>query len=229
MKTIGMIGGTSWHSTVEYYRIINEFVEGQLGGHHSAKIIMSSVDMDPLLRLANEMRWDAIQDLLAGEIQKLETAGSDFFMLCANSLHKFADKLAKMFHVPILHIADATGRRIQEANLSCVALLGTKFVMEGDFYQTHLKSFGVDMIIPEKDQIDIVHRMIFDELALGIMKDDSRRMLLDIIDSLISKGARGVVLGCTEIPLLIQQHHIPVPAFDTTAIHAEAAARMALD
>jgi len=223
-----MIGGTSWHSTVEYYRIINEIVATRLGGHHSAKIILSSVDMDTLLAWANEENWNAITDSLIGEVRKLETGEADFFILCANALHKFADQLIKATSMPMLHIAEATAQKIREKKIDKVALLGTKYIIEDSFYQKCLEKAGIDVILPNTEQKTEINRVIYDDLAHGNINDISRKLFIDIINSLAVKGAKGIVLGCTEIPLLIKQEHVSIPVFNTTNIHAEAAANMAL-
>lgn len=228
MKTIGLIGGTSWHSTTTYYRVINETVGQSLGGHHSAKIVMSSVNYEPVARLAHDSNWKEITNILASEAKKLEKAGADFFLICANTLHKVADEVSKFVNIPLLHIADATADEIKKAGLKKVGLIGTCFTMEDETFINRLSQHGVETIVPQKEDRKLIHQIIFDELTKGKFTDESRNKYKNVIDKLTEEGAEGVILGCTEIPLLIQQEHVSVPIFNTTKIHSMTAANMAM-
>ena len=228
MKTIGLIGGTSWHSTITYYRIINETVAAKLGGHHSAKIIMSSVDYDSIAGFAHNNDWNGIRDLLSNEAKKLEDAGADFFLICANTLHKVADDVSRKVKIPLLHIVDATAREIKKNGIKKIGLIGTMFTMEDVSYGSRLANHGLKTIVPDGPARKEMHDIIFNELTKGILTDESRKNYIKIIDSLAKNGAQGVILGCTEIPLLIQEEHVKIPIFDTTKIHSIAAAEMAL-
>ncbi len=229
MKTIGLLGGMSWQSTVEYYRIINERIEQELGGHHSAQILISSVDFDPLVALAHEDRWMEIASRLNDEARKLQQAGADFFLIGTNSIHRVADEICEGIDIPLLHIVDATAAAINDAGITKVALLGTAFVMNDAFYPEILSRHSIDTLIPEETDRKSIHRIIFEELVHGTTTDPSRKEFLRIIDDLKHEGAEGVILGCTEIPLLVKQEQVSIPVFDTTTIHAEAAAQMALN
>jgi aspartate racemase len=221
MKTIGMLGGTSWHSTIEYYRIINQTVNDRLGGQHSAQIILSTVDFQWMLDLHG---WDKTAEELSKKVKGLESAGADFFMVCSNGLHKVADELASAVKIPMLSIIDATAKEIREKGLSKVGLLGTKHTMRDGFYQEKMKDHGIEIIVPDDEIKNEMTKIIFGELTVGTINDNSRKRLVEIIVGLSSKGAQGVILGCTELPLLIQQEHVSTPVFDTLRIHAEAAA-----
>jgi len=229
MKTIGMIGGVSWQSTVEYYRIMNETVGERLGGHHSARILMCSVDFDPLVRLSHEEKWDEITAILIEEAKVLEKGGADFFIICANTLHKVADAVAGSVNIPLLHIAEVTAEQIRKKGTGKVAVLGTNFLMEDKLYPDALSGFGIASMIPEKSDREHIHNIIYKELVHGRIREDSRRGLLAIIDSLRKKGAEGIILGCTELPLIIKQEDVAIPLFNTTRIHAEAAAVMSME
>lgn len=229
MRTIGLIGGMSWESSLEYYRIINETTKQKLGGFHSSKSILYSVDFEEIERLQHQGRWDELTQIMIGVAQSLERAGADLMLICTNTMHKMADDVQASIGIPLLHIADATGKQIQHQNLHTVGLLGTKFTMEQDFYRGRLSGkFGLKVLIPADDEREIVHRVIYDELCLGEVKESSRAEYLRIINNLMKRGAQGIVLGCTEIPLLVKQGDVAVPIFDTTTIHARHAVEVAL-
>ncbi len=219
----------SWESTLEYYRIINESVNKRLKGHHSAKLLLFSLDFEEIVRLMNENKWVAIAEIIISAAKRLEKAGADFFLICTNTIHKVAEEVEGNVSIPLIHIVDETAKRIKEKGLKTVGLLGTKFTMEEKFYKERLRKHGITAIIPEKSERDYVDKVIFEELTFGIIKRSSRENLIRIIDNLISKGAEGIVLGCTELPLIIGQEDVDVPVFDTTKIHAESAVEYALD
>jgi aspartate racemase len=230
MKTIGMIGGMSWESSIEYYRIINQTVRARLGGLHSAKSIMVSVEFAEIEALQHQDRWDELATIMIDAARSLERGGADFVIICTNTMHKLYDKVQNSIDIPMLNIADATAARINADGIDRVALLGTRFTMEEDFYKGRLtERFGLDVIIPEQDEMDIVHRVIYDELCAGIIKPDSKQKYAAIIRRLISTGARGIILGCTEIGLLVKPEDSSVALFDTTEIHAQEAVRYALE
>lgn len=228
MQTIGLLGGMSWESTELYYRWINERVKEKLGGLHSAKIVLVSVDFQEIETLQHEGRWDEAGAALAGAGQQIEAAGADFLLICTNTMHKVAPQIEAAIHIPILHLADATAVRIQQKGLKKVGLLGTNFTMEQDFYRGRLEQHGLEVIVPNAADRAIVHGVIYNELCLGKVADASRREFLRIIHDLHAQGAEGIIEGCTEIVLLVQQQHTTVPLFDTTAIHAETAVNRAL-
>ena len=229
MKTAGLIGGMSWESTLEYYRIMNETVKEKLGGLHSAKCIIYSFDFEEIERLQHEGKWDKLAEIMINAAQRLEKAGADFVIICTNTMHKVADEVQRSISIPLLHIADVTAEKIKEKGLKKVGLLGTRFTMEEGFYRERLrKKHGIDVVIPEENEREFVHRVIYDELCLGIVKHESKEKFKEIIEGLVSRGAEGIILGCTEIPLLIEQEDADVPIFDTTAIHAKAAVEFAL-
>lgn len=228
MKTIGMIGSVSWQATIEYYRIINETVTTRLGGHHCARIVMACADFEDLSGPARADDWDGVADVLTTQVRKLEKAGADFFIICANTLHKVSDKILAQVEIPMLHIVEATAESINKQGLKKVSLLGTRFTMEDGFYQRVMDKHGIEILVPEKTDRDLIHDSIFDELSLGVFSEKTKKEYLRIIDSAIERGAEGVILGCTEIPLLIHQKDVSVPVLDTTRIHAEAAANSAL-
>jgi aspartate racemase len=228
MKTIGLIGGMSWESTVTYYQLINEAVKEQLGGLHSAKILLYSVDFDEIEALQSGGQWDKAGAILAEIAHKLEQAGADCILICTNTMHKVADTVRAAVSVPLLHIAEATADALEAAGISRVALLGTRYTMTEDFYKSKLVARGIDVLIPESEDVDTVNSIIFDELCLGITSEASRQKLLSIIASLQKQGAQGVILGCTEIGLLISRQDTELPVFDTTMIHAAAASAFAL-
>lgn len=230
MKTIGMIGGMSWESSIEDYRIINQTVRARLGGLHSAKSIMVSVEFAEIEALQHQDRWDELATIMIDAARSLERGGADFVIICTNTMHKLYDKVQNSIDIPMLNIADATAAKINADGIDRVALLGTRFTMEEDFYKGRLtERFGLDVIIPEQDEMDIVHRVIYDELCAGIIKPDSKQKYAAIIRRLISTGARGIILGCTEIGLLVKPEDSSVALFDTTEIHAQEAVRYALE
>lgn len=229
MKTIGLIGGMSWESSQEYYRIINETVKEILGGFHSAKIIMYSVDFGEIEKLQHQGRWGELTELMVDVGKRIERGGADFIVICANTMHKMADEVQKNIKIPLLHIADVTAEEIKEKGLRKIGLLGTKFTMEEDFYIGRLtEKHNLEVIIPNEEERHIVHDVIFNELCLGEIKQSSKEQFKKIIQNLVSRGAEGIILGCTEIPLLIKQENVKVPLFDTTMIHAKSAVEYAL-
>ena len=230
MKTIGLIGGMSWESTVPYYRLINEEIKERLGGLHSAKVILYSVDFHDIERLQHSGNWDEAGALLAGVAQTVEKAGADFLVLCTNTMHKVAPAIESAVRIPLLHIADATAQEIVAAGISTVGLLGTRFTMEQGFYKDRLQqNHGLRVLIPDEQLRDVVHRVIYDELCVGKIVDDSRAEYRDIMADLVGQGAEAIILGCTEITLLVGQADAAVPLFDTTGIHARKAAEWALE
>jgi aspartate racemase len=229
MKMIGLIGGMSWESSIEYYRIINETAKAKLGALHSARSIMYSVDFAEIETLQHQGRWQEAAQLLMGAAKSLESGGADFVVLCTNTMHKVADEIQGHINIPILHIADATAQRIKDSGIRKIGLLGTRFTMEEDFYKARLaEKYGLDVIIPDAQKREMVHRIIYDELVLGEIRQDSRKQYIDTIERLVKDGAEGVILGCTEIGLLVHHGDCRVPLFDTTRIHAEAAVEYAL-
>lgn len=229
MKVIGLLGGMSWESTALYYALINEGVKRQLGGLHSARIAMVSVDFEQIEVLQAKGDWAAAGQALAEAAQQVEAAGADFLVICTNTMHIVAPAIQAAINIPILHIADATARRIKAAGSETIGLLGTNFTMEEGFYKDRLsEAYGLNVLIPPKNDRDIVHNVIYQELVLGQVKDSSRAQFLRIIDDLRERGAEGVIEGCTEIVMLVQQQHTDVPLFDTTAIHAEEAVLRAI-
>jgi len=229
MKTIGLIGGMSWESSLEYYRIINETVKGKLGEPHSCKCIMYSVDFAEIERLQHEGEWEQLTDQLIDIAGKLENAGADFLVICTNTMHKMADEIQQNVKIPVLHIADATAEEIKKRKLRSVGLLGTRFTMEQDFYKGRLKEkHGIDVIVPDEREREIVHTIIYKELISGIIKNDSREAFQNVIGNLKRQGAGGVILGCTEIPLLIKEEDSDISLFDTITLHARKAVELAL-
>lgn len=230
MKTIGLIGGMSWESTVPYYRLVNEAVAKRLGGLHSAKVLLASVDFAEVEAMQKAGDWDAAGQLLADTARTLERAGADFLVVCTNTMHKVADTIEAAVSIPLLHIADATGAEVKALGLRRVGLLGTRFTMEQDFYKARLQGrHGIEAIVPAEADRAIVHRVIYDELCLGKVLAPSREEYRRIIRGLVEAGAEGIVLACTEIPMLVGAADSPVPVFDTTALHARKAAGWALD
>jgi aspartate racemase len=229
MKTIGLIGGMSWESTVTYYRAINEGVKRRLGGLHSARLVLYSVDFDEIERLQQSASWDEAGELLAGVARAVESAGAQCIVLGTNTMHRVAPAMQAAVAIPLLHIADATAHAIGAAGLQRVGLLGTRFTMEQDFYRGRLQQNGIDVIVPEPADRELVHRVIYQELCLGRIIDRSRAAFREVIARLVEAGATAIVLGCTEIGLLVSAADAAVPLFDTTAIHAEAAVDFALD
>jgi len=229
MKTIGLLGGMTAESSAEYYRIINQLVRERLGGIHSGKMIMYSVDFGEIEPLMDREDWERITVILIDAASRLERAGADLLLLCTNTMHKLAEPIQNAIRIPLLNIIEVTAKRILDAELKTVGLLGTRFTMEGDFYRRPLeRKFGIKTVIPEKEDREQIHRIIVEELSIGKIETESRKTYLQIIEQLRAKGAEGVILGCTEIPLLVQAVHTPVPLFDTTRLHAEAAVEHAL-
>ena len=229
MKTIGLIGGMSWESSIEYYRIINQAAKQTLGGLHSAKSVMYSVDFAEIEVLQHQGRWQEAADVMVAAAQSVERAGADFVVLCTNTMHKLADDIEAHIQIPFLHIADATAEKIQASGIQKVGLLGTRFTMEEDFYRGRLvDKHGLEVIIPNQDERGEMHRIIYEELCLGTINPDSKEQYIEIIERLIDSGAEGIISGCTEIELLIDPEDTTVPLFPTTRIHAEAAVEKAL-
>jgi len=224
LKTIGLLGGMSWESTVVYYQTINRAIKEQLGGLHSAKCLMYSVDFYEIEQCQAQGNWAKSAKILADAAKRLELAGADCIVICTNTMHKIADDIAKAISIPILHIADMTANELKLNNIDKVALLGTKYTMEQDFYKARLIEQGIDVIVPNADDRLMINDTIYQELCLGIISEESKAKFLHVIDSLAEVGAQGVILGCTEIGLLVQQCDTPVKLFDTTLIHAEKAA-----
>ena len=230
MKTVGMIGGMSWESSIEYYRIINEKVKETLGGLHSARSVMYSVDFAEIEALQHTGRWDEATQAMIEAARHVEAGGADFLIICTNTMHKMADEVEAATSIPLLHIADATAETIKSQGLTKIGLLGTKFTMEEDFYRGRLvEKHGLEVLIPDTEDREIVHRVIYDELVLGEIKPESREAYKKIIEKLIAAGAQGIILGCTEIGLLVKAKDSRVPLFDTTYIHAVSAVEMALE
>lgn len=229
MKTIGMIGGMSWESSIEYYRIVNEVAKEKLGGLHNARSLMYTVDFDEIETLQRTNRWAEADEVLVDAARRLEKGGADFIVICTNTMHKSAPRIQQEVHIPILHIADATARQVQAAGLQRIGLLGTRYTMEEDFYKGRLSDlFGLEVLIPDQVGRDEVHRIIFEELVLGRILPESRQVYQQIISGLVDRGAQGIILGCTEIGLLVKPEDAPVPLFDTTLLHARAAVDLAL-
>ncbi len=229
MKTIGLIGGMSWESSLVYYRLINEGVKARLGGLHSARCLVYSVDFAEIEPLQQEGRWDEAAHRMIEAARRVHKGGADFLVLCTNTMHKTADEVEQHVDIPFLHIADATAEAIKQQKIEKVGLLGTRITMEDEFYRGRLMNkFGLDVIVPEQERRRIVHEIIYDELCLGRIEERSRQKYVTVIDDLVQQGADGIVLGCTEIGLLVSQEDCSVPVFDTTQIHAKAAVDYAL-
>lgn len=229
MKTIGLIGGMSWESSADYYELINKKVKETLGGFHSCKSIMVTVDFAEIERLQHQDNWAVLDRMMAESAKQLELAGADIVILCTNTMHLCSSAIINEISIPFLHIAEATGLEIQKKNLKRVGLLGTKFTMEKDFYKEYLyNKFGVEVIIPSDEERKKVHNIIYQELVKGNIRNDSREIYKQIIKNLNKRGAEGVILGCTEIPSLISESDVDIPVFDTTTIHAEKAVEWAL-
>lgn len=229
MKTIGLLGGMSWESSIEYYRIINETVKAKLGGLHSAKSIMVSVDFAEVEVLQHQGRWREAAHILIDAAKQLERGGAELVVLCTNTMHKVVDDIQSHVEIPFLHIADATAQRILDADIQRIGLLGTRFTMEEEFYRGRLaQNYGLSVSVPNAQEREIVHRVIYEELVLGKIEQRSKEQYIDVMDRMVREGAQGIILGCTEIGLLIQQEDSHVPLFDTTRIHAEAAVEYAL-
>lgn len=228
MKTIGMLGGMSWESTQSYYRALNEGVKAKLGGLHSAKIVLYSVDFAEIETLQHQGDWDQTAEILTQAALSIQKAGADFLLICTNTMHKVAPQIQQAINIPVLHIADATAGVLSNDGINCVGLLGTQFTMEQDFYKARLAATGIEVLIPEDEERTLIHQVIYEELCLGTVNPASKAKYLDIVSSLAARGAQAVILGCTEIALLIGQQDTNVPLYDTTAIHAEQAVALAL-
>ena len=228
MKTIGLVGGLTWHSSVDYYRYFNQLVNQRLGGEEAAKIILNSVNFGTIKKLTLSDDWDGVADIIISAARKTVEAGADCILLGANTMHYIADRVAAAINVPLIHIADATAAAIRNQGLDTVALLGTKYTMQMDFYRDRLKENGIRALIPDEEGLRYINESIYSELDSGIFRDETRQRYLQIINQLMEEGAKGVILGCTEIPLLIKQEHVSIPVFDTAWWHAKAAVDFAL-
>lgn len=228
MKTIGLIGGMSWELTQTYYRLINQNVRDKLGGLHSAKLVLYSVDFSEIEALQHQGDWQRAAEALGSAGRAVELAGAELLVLCTNTMHKIAPAIEKVVTIPFLHIADATARVLRDDGITCVGLLGTRFTMEQAFYRDRLQGYGIRVVVPDESQRQYIHSVIYSELCRGVVKPDSKSAYLDIIASLADRCAEGVILGCTEIGLLIRGSDTEVPLFDTTEIHAEQAVELAL-
>ena len=228
MKTIGVLGGMSWESSLEWYRLANERVRALRGGHHSARILLDSLDFADIEAMQARDDWDAAAGLLAARARALQTAGAELLVLATNTMHLVADRIAAAVDIPFLHIADATAAAVTDAGLGRVGLLGTAFTMGRPFYTERLAAHGIETLVPEADDRRVVHAVIYDELVHGIIRDESRRRYVEVIDRLVARGADGVILGCTEIELLVSAADTSVPVFPTTALHVEAAVAAAM-
>jgi aspartate racemase len=228
-RVIGMIGGMSWESSAEYYRLANELVRDRLGGLHSARLLLASVDFAGIERLQSDGRWDEAGRLLADVARGLEAGGAQLLLLCTNTMHKVADQIEAAVEIPLLHLVDVTADAIARAGLSTVGLLGTAFTMEQDFYRDRLTGRGLTVLVPDVDDRAEVHRIIYEELCFGILREQSRQRYREVIDRLARAGAEGIILGCTEIEMLISADDSPVPVFPTTRLHVEAAVDASLD
>lgn len=222
-RVIGMLGGMSWESTIEYYRLANELVRDRLGGLHSARLVLSSLDFAEIEQLQANGEWDRAGQILAGEAARLQAAGAELLVICSNTMHKVAGRVQAAVTVPLLHLADTTAVAVRAAGLTTVGLLATGFTMEQDFYRDRLAGHGLRVLVPDATDRSEVHRVIYDELCVGVIREESRRFYRQVIDRLVTAGAEGVILGCTEIELLIGAADSPVPVFPTTRLHVEAA------
>lgn len=228
MRVIGLIGGMSWESTAEYYRLANELVRERLGGYHSARVVLTSVDFADVERLQASGDWAAAGELLAAEARRLRAAGAEVVVLCTNTMHKVADAVAAAVDVPFLHLADTTADAVRAAGVQRVGLLGTRFTMEQDFYRERLAGHALEVLVPDEAGRAVVHRVIYDELVHGMVRPESRAAYVDVMAGLVARGAEGIVLGCTEIELLVGAEDTSVPVFPTTRLHVEAAVAWAL-
>ena len=229
MKTIGMLGGMSWESTASYYQVINKGVKDTLGGLNSAKICLYSVNFAEIEKLQHEGNWHATADILSDAAKSVEAGGADCLIICTNTMHKVASEIEQAINIPVLHIADATAEKLIENKVQKVGLLGTKFTMEQDFYKGRLEDkYGIQVLVPEQKQRDVIHDVIYNELCVGEINPLSRESYIEVINSLYGQGAEAVILGCTEIALLVQQKHTDIALYDTTKIHAEKAVKFAL-
>jgi len=229
MKTIGLIGGMSWESTLEYYRILNEKIKERLGGFHSAKCILYSVDFEEIEKLQHQGNWDEATKLMVDAAQRVERAGADFLLICTNTMHKMADEVQENIGIPLLHIVDATAEKIKAQGMKKVGLLGTRFTMEEEFYRGRLEErHGLEVLIPDEKERQDIHEILYTELCMGQIKKLSQDRFEQIIGNLESRGAEGIILGCTEIPLLVKQEDYKIPLFDTTSLHATQAVEFAI-
>ena len=228
MKTVGLIGGMSWESTVTYYQLLNEGIKDVLGGLHSAKVLLYSVDFYEIESLMSRGAWDKAAELLGDVAARLEQAGADMILICTNTLHKVAPQVQTKIRVPLVHIAEAAAETLKEQGISRVGLLGTQYTMTQEFYRDKLVERGIEVLIPEGDDIELVNRVIFDELCLGIVKEESRAEYLRVIAALQQRGVQGILLGCTELGLIVAKEDVSLPLFDTTEIHAKKALALAL-
>jgi aspartate racemase len=229
MKTIGLVGGITWLSTIDYYRLINQMVNEKLGGVSSAKILMCSVEFAEIKRLTEADDWNGLAAIISSAAQKLETADAKCILVCANTMHKIADKIQASIKIPLIHIAEETAKAVVQSKLQKVALLGTKYTMQLDFYKNKLSEKNIETIIPNTTDIEYINDAIYNEMGKGIFLPERKQVFLRIINELIAQGATGIILGCTEIPILIKQEDVSVPVFDTTAIHTKAAVEFALE
>ncbi len=228
MQTIGLIGGMSWESSLEYYRLINQFVKQKLGAMHSAQSLMYSVDFEPIQQLQHEEDWGKLTEMMIDAAMRLEKGGADFIVICTNTMHKMAEDIEQNINLPLIHIADTTAEAVKAQSLKKISLLGTRFTMEQDFYKKRLADkHQLEVIIPSEEEMDTVHQIIYKELCMGQIKQNSKKAFQSIINNLQQNGAEGVILGCTEIPLLIKQEDVSIPIFDTTTIHARQAVEWA--
>ena len=228
MKTIGLLGGMSWESSLEYYRLVNQGVKAALGGFHSAQCLLYSVDFDEIEKFQSKGEWDKATDVMIDAVQKLERGGADFAVICTNTMHKMFEEVQAAVEIPLLHIVDAVAQEILSKGIETVGLLGTRFTMEQDFYVNRIKAHQLKVIIPSEEERNIVHRVIYEELVMGKILPKSREAYKEIIQHLEQQGAQGVILGCTEIGLLVKAEDVPIPIFDTTYHHAIAAVQIAL-
>jgi aspartate racemase len=229
MKTIGLVGGISWESTLEYYRVINQYTKERLGGFHSAKIVLYSVDFAEVEVRQHQGRWTELTGLMIDAAQRVERAGAELLVICANTMHKMVDDVQRNIRIPILHIGDVTAEAVKSRSIKKVGLLGTRFTMEQDFYKQRLiQNHGLEVIIPEEKEREDIHSILYNELCLGEIKERSKGTFRAIIGGLEARGAQGIILGCTEIPLLVSQEDYKIPLFDTTTLHARAAVDFAL-
>ncbi|ACK98266.1 MULTISPECIES: aspartate/glutamate racemase family protein [Bacillus cereus group] len=229
MKTIGLIGGMSWESTSEYYRIINEEIKERLGGLHSAKCLINSVDFEEIERCQSSGDWDGAGEILGNAAYSLQKGGADFIIICTNTMHKVVGKIKAKIDIPVLHVADATAKAIKRKDIQKVGLLGTTYTMEQDFYKSRIEENNIKVIVPSEKNRKEINKVIYTELCLGKIVSQSREYYKRVIEELVQKGAQGIILGCTEIGLLIKQEDVSVPIFDTTHIHAIEAVKVALD
>ena len=228
MKTIGLVGGITWLSTIDYYRLINQMINEKLGGVSSAKILMCSVEFAEIKRLTEADDWNGLFAIVSDVAKKLETAGADCILICANTMHKIADKIQATIKIPLIHIAEETAKAVAQKQLNKVALLGTKYTMQLDFYKNKFAEKNIETIIPNTQDIEYINDAIYNEMGKGIFLPERKKEFMRIINELIEQGAKGIVLGCTEIPILIKQDDVTAPVFDTTAIHTKAAVEFAL-